>query len=145
LIVGAAEALRLAYEEFDIHVRHYRKQRDRLVDRILDRIAGVQLTGHPTERLPGHASFVIDGVESNSLLMHLDMRGVAASSASACKTGNPEPSGVLIALGYSPQEASGSLRLTVGRQTTEADVDYAVEALAESVDRIRKLSRERVL
>lgn len=145
LIVGAAEALRLAYEEFDVRVQHYRRHRDQLVERILDRIGGVELTGHPTERLPGHASFVIEGVESNTLLMHLDMRGVAASSASACKTGNPEPSGVLMALGYSAQEASGSLRLTVGRQTTEADVDYAVEALAESVDRIRKLSRERVL
>lgn len=145
LIVGAAEALRLAYEEFDIHVAHYRKYRDMLVERILDRIGGVQLTGHPTERLPGHASFVIEGVESNTLLMHLDMRGVAASSASACKTGNPEPSGVLMAMGYSAEEASGSLRLTVGRQTTEDDVDCAVDALAESVDRIRKLSRERVL
>ena len=73
------------------------------------------------------------------LLMHLDLKGVAASSASACKTGNPEPSDVLLALGYPREQALGSLRLTVGMQTTEADIDYAVDTLAQTVEKLHRL------
>jgi cysteine desulfurase len=140
-IVGTAKALELAYEELDQRVAHFRALRDHLIDRLLARVPGAQLTGHRTQRLPAHASFVFDGVESNTLLMHLDLKGVAASSASACKTGNPEPSGVLLALGFPRALALSSLRLTVGLATTEADIDYAVEALAVSVERVRGLVR----
>lgn len=76
------------------------------------------------------------------LQMHLDLKGVAVSSASACKTGNPEPSGVLLAMGYSTEQALGSVRLTVGKDTTEADVEYAVIALQETVDRLYRLRQE---
>jgi cysteine desulfurase len=144
LIVGMATALQLAYEEREKHLAHFQMMRDQIIDGVLTRIPDVQLTGHPEQRLPSHASFVFDGVDSSRLIMHLDMRGVAASGGSACKTGNPEPSGVLLAMGYPPEQAIGSLRLTVGRQTNAEDVDYALDVLVESVEKLRKLSRETV-
>jgi cysteine desulfurase len=142
LIVGMAKALQLADDEFEAHTTHYRTIRDLLIEGILRRLPNAQLSGHPTERIPSHASFVFDGIDSTTLLMHLDMKGIAGSSGSACKTGNPEPSEVLQAMGYREHEAIGGLRLTVGRQTTEADIEYAVEALAETVEKLYKLKRE---
>jgi cysteine desulfurase len=144
-IVGMAKALQLAYEELDQHTAHYRALRDQLIDGVLSRVSSAQLSGHPEQRLPSHASFVIEGVDSSTLIMHLDARGIAASGGSACKTGSPEPSGVLLAMGYSPKEALGSLRLTVGRQTTPEDVDYAVDVLVDVVEKLRKLNRELAL
>ncbi len=138
-IVGMAEALELAYAELDARTTHYQTLRDQLIDGVLSRVPGAQLTGHPEQRLPSHASFVIDGIDGNMLLMHLDLKGVAASSASACKTGNPEPSGVLLALGYPAETALGSVRLTVGQQTTAAEIDYAVETLAAAVEKLHRL------
>ncbi len=143
LIVGLAKALEIAYEAFETYTAHYCDRRDQLIDGVLRHVSGVQLTGHPTRRLPSHASFVFDGVDANALLMHLDLKGIAASSASACKTGNPEPSGVLLAMGFDRAAASSSLRLTVGRQTTAEDIDYTVSTLVEMVARVRQLNRER--
>lgn len=144
-IVGTAKALELAYENLDDYTMHYRALRDQLIDSILSTVPGIQLTGHRSDRLPSHASFVFDDIDSNTLIMHLDMRGIAASSGSACKTGNPEPSEVLLAMGYTAKEALGNLRLTVGRQTTEADIDYTITTLADVVEKLRKLSREMAL
>jgi cysteine desulfurase len=142
LIVGMAKALELAYDELDERVAHFQAMRDQLIDGVLSRVPGTHLTGHPTQRLPSHASFLLEDMDSGALIMHLDVRGVAASGSSACKTGNPEPSEVLLAMGYTPKEASGSLRLTVGRQTTPEDIDYTVETLVDTVEKLRKLSRE---
>jgi cysteine desulfurase len=138
-IVGMAKALELAYEALDEHAAHYQNMRDLLIDGILSRVPNAQLTGHPQRRLPSHASFVFDGVDGNTLLMHLDMNGVAASSGSACKTGNPEPSEVLLAIGYSPEQALGSLRLTVGRQTTAEDIAFAIEMVAKTVEKLYRV------
>ncbi len=140
-IVGMAKALELAHSEWDARTAHLQARRDQLIDGVLDRVPGAHLTGHPTLRLPSHASFILDGIESNLLLMHLDMKGIAASSGSACKTGNPDPSGVLLAMGYSAEQALSSLRLTVGLQTTEADIDYTVATLAQTVEKLRKLTK----
>jgi cysteine desulfurase len=137
-IVGMAKALALAYDELEARTAHYRRLRDRLIDGILSRVPGAHLTGHPQQRSPSHASFVFEGVESNMLLMHLDMKGIAASSASACKTGNPEPSSVLLAIGYAPELASSGLRLSVGKDTTDDDIEYAVNAVSEAVERLRR-------
>lgn len=137
-IVGMAKALELAYDEIEAYTAHYQTMRDQLIDGVLSRVPGAQLTGHPEQRLPSHASFVFDGIDGNLLIVYLDVRGVAASSASACKTGNPEPSSVLLALGYEPEIATSSLRLTVGRQTTSEDVEFAIGALAESVEKLHK-------
>lgn len=135
-IVGMAKALQLALEESEARVRHYQALRDRLIDGVLSRVPNAQLTGHPQARLPSHASFVFDGLDGNMLLVHLDLKGVAASSASACKTGNPEPSSVLLAMGYPAETALGSIRLTVGRETTEEEIDQAVDIMAETVTKL---------
>lgn len=139
-IVGMAKALELAYAEREGRVAHYRQMRDLLTASILERLPSAVLTGHPSERTPSHASFIFPGIDSSQLLMHLDMKGVAASGGSACKTGNPEPSGVLLAMGFSREEAIGSLRLTVGRDTTEDEISYAVEAVVQSVQTLMSLN-----
>lgn len=141
-IVGMAEALRLAFAERDERAAHYRARRDQLIDALLTRIPDAQLTGHPDQRLASHASFVFSDVDGSRLLMHLDMKGVAASSASACKTGNPEPSGVLLAMGFPRVLAASSLRLTVGKDTTEDDIETAAGIITESVAKLRKLAAE---
>src|SRR6185295_12954815 len=104
LIVGLAKALQLAYDEIESRTAHYCAMRDLLIDGILKHVSNAQLSGHATERIPSHASFVFEDIDSTTLLMHLDMKGIAASSGSACKTGNPEPSEVLLAMGYSERE-----------------------------------------
>lgn len=111
--------------------------RDHLARELLARIAGAELTGHPTQRLPGHVSLVIRDVEAEALLIALDLAGVAASSGSACASGLPTPSHVLTALGYSPQEALGALRLTLGRQNTDEDVEFVISELPQIVSRLR--------
>jgi cysteine desulfurase len=139
-IVGMAKALELAYSELDARTAQFRARRDQLIEGVLSRVPGAMLTGHAQERLPSHTSFVLDGIDGNMLLMHLDMKGIAASSASACKTGNPEPSEVLLAMGYARDVALSSLRMTVGLQPTEADIEYTVETLAQTVEKLRKLA-----
>ncbi len=138
-IVGMAKALQLAYDELDERLAHYHYLRGLLVEGITSRIPGAALTGHREQRLPSHASFVFEGIDGNTLLMHLDMKGIAASSASACKTGNPEPSSVLLAMGYPAELAKSSLRLSIGQQTTEADVEFLIETLAQTVEKLRKV------
>lgn len=139
-IVGMAEALRIAYEEQAERVEHLRRRRNAIIDGILTHVPDAFLTGERELRLPSHASFIFPGVDSSQLLMHLDMRGVAASGGSACKTGSPEPSSVLLAMGISEADAIGSLRLSVGVHTTLEDVEYAVSAVKESVSRLRSVS-----
>ncbi|GAB4531488.1 MAG: cysteine desulfurase NifS [Anaerolineae bacterium] len=136
-IVGIATALKLAQEEREAENARLAALRDRLVEGILGAIPGAQLTGHPERRLPGHASFVIPGVEADGLLMHLDMAGVCAASGSACTSGMPEPSHVLMAMGLEYTLALGALRLTLGRGNTQADVDYVVQILPGIVEKLR--------
>jgi cysteine desulfurase len=136
-IVGIATALKLAQGERETENARLATLRDRLVGGVLAAIPDAQLTGHPERRLPGHASFVIPGVEADGLLMHLDMAGVCAASGSACTTGMPEPSDVLLAMGLEYTLALGALRLTLGRSTAQADVDYVVEILPGIVEKLR--------
>ncbi len=144
LAVGAAEALRLAVTHMDEHVTHYQTLRDKLIDGVLTQFPDdAILTGHPTERLPHNASFAFRHINANDLLMHLDMAGIAASSGSACKTGNPKPSAVLQALGLDDKWHSSGLRLTVGKQNTPADIDTTLESLASIVPKLYKLQAVR--
>lgn len=136
-IVGLAEALRITAEERAAHNARFLALRERVIQGVLGAIPEARLTGHRTGRLPNHASFVFRGVNGNDLLMHLDLAGVAASSGSACKTGDPRPSSVLLALGLPPEWALGSLRVTVGRGTTAADVDRLLAVLPGLVARLR--------
>ena len=136
-IVGLAAALKLAQEERESENARLAALRDRLVEGVLTVIPDAQLTGHPKERLPGHASFVFPGVEADGLLMHLDMAGVCAASGSACTTGMPEPSEVLTAMGVDYTLALGALRLTLGRSTAQADVAYLLGILPGIVEKLR--------
>lgn len=139
-IVGFAEALRLTVEKREARTAHVRPLRDRIVGRILEEIPDTRLTGHPRQRLPNHASFVFKDVDGNLLLQLLDSNGFACSSGSACKTGNPEPSGVMTTIGLSPEWGLGSLRITLGSGTTPEHVESFLSALPELVDETRKLT-----
>jgi cysteine desulfurase len=136
-IVGMARALELAQADREVEAARLAGLRDRLANGLLARIPGAAISGSPSQRLPGHLSLVISGVEAEGMLIALDLAGVAASSGSACATGSPTPSHVLTAMGYSPQEAMGALRLTLGRENTEADVDFVVATLPGIVKRMR--------
>ena len=111
--------------------------RDRLIEEVLARVPDVYLTGHPVERLPNHASFVIRGLEIQGVLMGLDLAGIAASSGSACTSAAQAPSHVLVAMGVSPEDAVGHLRLTLGRDTQVEDVEHTVAVLSDVVARLR--------
>jgi cysteine desulfurase len=138
-IVGLAEAFRLAQAEREERTTHLVTLRDRIITQVLEHIPDVYLTGHPTRRLPNHTSFVFAGVDGNALLMMLDVAGFACSSGSACKTGDPEPSGVLISLGLARELALGSIRVTLGKDTTPQEVKGFLDALPELVAQARKL------
>jgi cysteine desulfurase len=137
LIVGLAQALRLTTQEREAHNARFRTLRDRVIAGVLERVPRSRLTGHPDRRLPNHASFVFEGIDGNELLTGLDMAGYGCSSGSACKTGNPEPSGVMQAIGLPRAWALGSLRVTVGRSTTAEQVDGFLEVLPGLVERLR--------
>jgi cysteine desulfurase len=140
-IVGFAEALRLAAVEREARTAHVKPLRDQIIGRVLEEIPDSQLTGHPENRLPNHASFVFKDVDGNLLLQLLDSAGFACSSGSACKTGNPEPSEVITALGYSRDWALGSLRITLGADTIPAHVDSFLKTLPSLIDKVRTLTK----
>jgi cysteine desulfurase len=137
-IVGAATALRLAYEELPQVMPRISALRDRLIAGILT-MPGSQLTGHPSERLPNNASFCFEGVEGESILLNLDLLGIAASTGSACTSGSVDPSHVLVAMGIPVELAHGSLRLTLGKTNTDADVDTVLSVLPGIVEKLRGL------
>jgi cysteine desulfurase len=114
--------------------------RDRLISGVLEQIPDSRLTGHPTWRLPNNASFVFAGCEADAILMHLDVAGIQAASGSACTTGMPEPSHVLTAMGIPHDLALGALRLTVGRQTDEEDIETTLAILPGVIQKIRALN-----
>jgi cysteine desulfurase len=139
-IVGMAEAFRLAQQERDQRSAQVQPLRDRVIGQVLDEIPDSQLSGHPEQRLPNHASFVFKGVDGNALLMALDVAGFACSSGSACKTGDPQPSEVLTSLGFTPEWALGSLRVTLGVGTTAEQVDSFLNRLPELIRNMRDLA-----
>jgi cysteine desulfurase len=137
-IVGTATAFRLAQEELSQVTPRLTALRDRLIEGILT-IPRSRLSGHPTHRLPNNASFCFEGVEGESILLNLDLLGIAASSGSACTSGSTEPSHVLVAMGFPPEWSHGSLRLTLGKENTEEDVDTVLSALPGIIEKLRGL------
>jgi len=129
----------LTNEERDQRVTHVRPLRDQIIGTVLETIPDARLTGHLESRLPHHASFAFQDVDGNLLLTLLDAAGFACSSGSACKTGNPEPSEVMNAIGLSRDWGLGSLRVTLGIYTTPADVDLFLKALPRLVQKARIL------
>ena len=135
-IVGLGEALRLALELMAEEAERLRALRDRL-RAALGAIPGAHLNGDPTDGLPGTVNVSFEGTDSESLLMALDLRGIAASSGSACTSGSLEPSHVLRAIGLPPEVAKGTVRLSLGRGTTDEEVDYLLEIMPEIVLSLR--------
>jgi cysteine desulfurase len=136
-IVALGVAMRIATERRDAESPRQAALRDRIIDGVLARLPDARVTGHRTERLPNNASFVLPGADGTSLIAGLDMAGFSVSSGSACTSGDTEPSHVILALGIDRETAKGSLRVTVGRSTTEADVDSFLAALPQVVARVR--------
>lgn len=141
-IVGFAEALRLTHEERELRTNHVKPLRDRIIGTVLEAIPDSLLTGDMDSRLPHHASFVFRNLDGNLLLTLLDAAGFACSSGSACKTGNPEPSEVMNAIGFPREWGLGSLRVSLGVQTSAADVDEFLAVLPSLVEKARKLTAQ---
>lgn len=139
-IVGLAKALALATADLEQNIAHLTSLRDRLIDGVQKQIPFCRLNGHPTKRLCNNVNFSFQYIEGESLLLMLDMKGVAASSGSACTSGSLDPSHVLLAIGLPHEIAHGSLRLSIGDFTTEEDVDYVLEVLGPIVQRLREMS-----
>lgn len=139
-IVGLGAAAEIAGREMAEEARRLQPLRDKLIKGLLEKIPEVQLNGHPTERLPNNVNVSVHFIEGESMLLNLDMLGIAASSGSACTSGSLEPSHVLLAIGLPHEIAHGSLRFTMGKNTTEAEIDYVLDNLPAIVDKLRKMS-----
>lgn len=139
-IIGLTEALRIAEAERRVKNERIVGLRDKLLSGILSRIERVRLNGHPERRLPNNINISIEGIEGESMLLNLDLKGIACSTGSACSSASLEPSHVLTAMGLPAVIAHGSLRFTLGRSTTEKEVDTTLEVLTEVVARLRAIS-----
>lgn len=140
-IVGLGQAIEDATgSHLDEKMGYVKKLTDRLVKGIMDKIPYTHYTGDPVNRLPGTASFVFEAIEGEGLILRLDNAGICSSTGSACSTGSLDPSHVLMAIGLPHEIAHGSLRLTLGEQNTEEDVDYLIEKVTEVVSTLRSMS-----
>ena len=139
-IVGLATALKLAEERREEESERLAALRDRLLEGVLSSIDHCRLLGHPTQRLPNNANIAFEYVEGEGILLALDMEGIAASSGSACSTGASDPSHVALAMGVKPEVARGAIRMTLGHENTEVDVDRVLEVLPGIVQRLRAMS-----
>jgi cysteine desulfurase len=139
-IVGMGKALELAYENLDEHREKLTELRDYLIEKIEKNIDYIRLNGHRTKRLPGNVNFSFRFIEGESLLLSLDMVGIAGSSGSACTSGSLDPSHVMLAIGLSHEVAHGSLRLSLSEANTKEEIDYVVDNLVQIVQRLRDMS-----
>ncbi len=138
-IVGLGRAMELAVAHIPEKIEKLSRLRDRLIQGLLQ-IEDVRLNGHPEKRLPGNVNVSIFFVEGESLLLDLDLKGIAVSSGSACTSGSLDPSHVLLAMGLDPQIAQGSLRFSLGAENTIEEIDYTLEAVQETVQKLRAMS-----
>jgi len=139
-IVGLGKAIEIAANSVDETVAKLTAMRDRYISLVLEKIPYTRLNGHPTERLAGNANISFEFIEGESLLLMLDMKGISASSGSACTSGSLDPSHVLLAIGLKHETAHGSLRVTFGDSNTMEDVEKIVDVLCEVVNRLREMS-----
>lgn len=139
-IVGLGKAAEIAPKEMVQQSRRESNLRDRLEKMIRENINHCQLNGHPTQRLPNTLNISFEFIEGESLILNLDLKGIAASTGSACTSGSLEPSHVLMAMGVAPEIAQGSIRFSLGRDNRKEDIDYTVENLVEIVTRLREMS-----
>lgn len=139
-IVGFGKAVEIAARDFDKHIEGLTSKRDRLIEGIKANIPNIVLNGHPTMRLPNNVNFSYKLVEGESILLMLDMEGIAASSGSACTSGSLDPSHVLLATGLDHGTAHGSIRFTLSEETTDEDIDYVIEKMKAIIERLREIS-----
>ncbi len=139
-IVGFAEAFKIATSEREKNFEYVSALRDHFIDRVLAEVPFVKLNGSRDNRLPANADFSFEFIEGESILFSLDLAGIAVSSGSACSSGSLEPSHVLLALGLPEELAHGSIRFSFGKHNTMEEVDYAVETIKQSVQRLREMS-----
>jgi len=139
-IAGIGKAAELADKNIAREAERVRGLRDRLHDGIEKNIKEVKLNGHPTERLPNTCNISFEYLEGESIILNLDMEGVAVSTGSACTSGSLEPSHVLTSMGVSPQTAQGSIRFSLGRTSTAEEIDYVLKILSPIIERLRKMS-----
>jgi cysteine desulfurase len=138
-IVGLGKACELARKRMNVDVKHMKVLRDRLIENILE-IEESFLNGHPEKRLVNNAHFHFTGIEGESLVLGLNDQGVAASTGSACSSKKLEPSHVLLAIGLTPEQAHGSLRITLGRENTDEEIRYVIDVLPKVVGKLRRIS-----
>jgi len=139
-IVGFGKAAEIAQKEMGEEAQRLVSLRDRLIRGLFERIDRIHLNGHPSQRLPDNINVSIEFVEGESMLLNLDLDGVAASTGSACSSSSLKPSHVLLALGLSQERAHGSLRFSLGRWTTEEEIEYVLKVLPSIVSRLRSMS-----
>jgi cysteine desulfurase len=139
-IVGFGKAMEIAEAGMAEETKRLLPLRDKLIKGLFECIDNIRLNGHPRQRLPNNVNVSIDFVEGESMLISLDLEGIAASSGSACSSSSAKPSHVLLALGLPPEQAFGSLRFTLGRETVEEDIDRVLEILPQIVVRLRSMS-----
>ncbi|MBM3327472.1 MAG: cysteine desulfurase [Calditrichaeota bacterium] len=139
-IVGLGVATDICRQIIDDEASRLTELRDELFARLDEKLDAITLNGHPSQRLPGNLNITFQGVEGEALLVALDLEGIAVSSGSACSSGSTKPSAVLLALGMSEIEAQSSIRITLGRDNTPQDIDYASRIIVDSVERLRRMS-----
>ena len=139
-IAGFAKAVELANEEMEVESQRQIKLRDKLIKWVLENIEDSYLNGHPTQRLPNNINLGFKYIEGESIVLDLDEEGIASSTGSACSSKSLDPSHVLLAIGLKREDAHGSLRVSIGRFTTEEDIDYFLEKLPPIIERLRKMS-----
>jgi|UniRef100_A0A7V3VV12 cysteine desulfurase len=139
-IVGMAKAVELAMKEMKERAEHAKRLRDRLIESFLKRVDDIILNGHPQKRLPNNCHFIVRYIEGEALLMALDQKGIEVATGSACSSGSLEPSHVLTAIGIPVVDARGSIRITLGRLTTDEDIDYVIEVFPKVVKELRSIS-----
>jgi len=139
-IVGIGKAAEIAMRDMEKDMAQLSRMRDKIISEVMSKIPHVKLNGHPTKRMPGNVNFSFLYLEGESLLLNLDLKGIAASSGSACTSGSLDPSHVLLAMGMTHEVAHGSLRVSMGRGNTDEDVDYFLQVLPEIIDRLRAMS-----
>jgi len=139
-IVGFGKAAEIAQGEIETEAKRLIYLRDKLIKGLVEQIEHIRLNGHPTQRLPNNVNVSIEFVEGESMLLNLDLEGIAASTGSACSSSSLEPSYVLLAMGLSHELAHGSLRFSLGRETTEEDIARVLEVLPRIITKLRAMS-----
>ena len=139
-IVGLGKAIELAYQDLEEHNKKIKELRDYYVEQVKEKIPYIRINGDMEKRLPGNSNISFKFIEGEGLLLNLDLKGICASSGSACTSGSLDPSHVLLAIGLPHEIAHGSLRISIGKYNTKEEIDYLVSSLVEIVGRLREMS-----